>query len=88
MNQLHLLLKYSAFGLVSGSCYVKQQSSAIKAMICSYDFFWYDYIALTAIDHFTNQNVNWPSTSQRQKPNGLTLGSGTYSAQYICILDQ
>ena len=79
MNQLSL--KSNAFGLVSGSCYVKQ-SSAIKAMICSYDFFWYDYIALTAIDHFTNQNVNWPSTSQRQKPNGLTLRLGN-GAQYI-----
>ena len=43
MNQLHLSLKSSAFGLVSGSCYVKQ-SSAIKAMICSYDFFWYDFL--------------------------------------------
>ena len=35
------------------------------------------------MDQFNNQNAFWPSTRQRQKPNGWTLSLGMVHSIYI-----
>ena len=90
MNQLYLSLKSIAFGLVSGTCYVKQLSAmdhvrqnGILGVSFKKDHIVALYFILPDIVHGSFHqskcqlamfSVHY--THQRQKPNGLTLSLG------------